>query len=317
MGWLIWKWNFYGALLPNTFYAKGKAFLLADGLQYLGLFGLSYLLVIPAIAIMVRLRQVLAGMTPWLAFGWALTSSWLLYLFAIGGDFMEFRLLVPILPALYLGIGHFLYVTLSDQWWRHAIWGLLLLANVAHGPTFGNWYSSWPMMPIIATRSTEKAGFMSYAAQGQAIRQRIGQAAHLRMAIGGAGAFPYYARYPFTDLFGLTDPITAQTGIQVDWAPGHIKLATLSHLNAEGVNLIILRCDPISKPYPSTILDGSQIILQAMLDHEPNKWNLAQLRFLQIPLNHQFYLSCIYLQAHPRLDTLIQTGEIQEITQRL
>ena len=103
----VWRWHYFGYLLPNTFYAKtGGGLLQAErGAGYVGSFLLHYAAPwLPAL--------VLTGWSArvWLRFGpldpfFVLASTfiivWLGYVVVIGGDYMAmYRFIVPALPAL-------------------------------------------------------------------------------------------------------------------------------------------------------------------------------------------------------------------------
>ncbi|MBI1797672.1 MAG: hypothetical protein HYR74_11565 [Candidatus Eisenbacteria bacterium] len=96
--WLVWESRYYGTLLPNTFHAKvGAHASWARGLFYLFQFVTSYWLEAVLVLALWVWRDGLAGGRPARVLLGTL-ALWLAYLVAIGGDFMEFRMLVPALP---------------------------------------------------------------------------------------------------------------------------------------------------------------------------------------------------------------------------
>lgn len=311
--WLAWKWHFYGQLLPNTFYAKGSGLQLRRGALYLGWFAMSYLLVLPAGLALLRWRKSFSRISLPAIFLMSLVGAWFCYLLSIGGDFMEFRMLVPILPVIYLGVAWQLFRGTTSPLLRYGAWGCLLLANLAHGPTFAHWYHPQGIYPV-RLKAPASSAQLSYAAQGKALRTYFGNAPDLHLAIGGAGAVPYYSRYRFTDIMGLTDPITAREGIPVNLGAGHDRLATLSHLKGRGVHFLILRCDPRSNSHLLPELLGQDVTLKAMLAHEPAKWHLRRLELILVPITQEFVLSGVYLNPHPKIEVFFQKSEIQRIT---
>jgi hypothetical protein len=95
---LLWKYSYYGALLPNTFAAKasGINFQFQRGLEYLGRYISVYpfLLLIPFTILFIRRNLVGVGM-------YALVMIYLLYILIIGGDnFRGFRFFTPLLPVM-------------------------------------------------------------------------------------------------------------------------------------------------------------------------------------------------------------------------
>lgn len=102
---------YFGAPLPNTFFAKtgGGGLQALRGAVYLGYFAFHFLLPLLPIGVLAwsragkrhegtrRLASV--GLQLWCA-------CYVLYVVAVGGDYMAmYRFLVPILPALYLLVG--------------------------------------------------------------------------------------------------------------------------------------------------------------------------------------------------------------------
>ena len=100
--WLGWKLHYYHDILPNTYYLKApplSAAIFVRGLTYVYEFFLNYFL-FPVVLVGVfgptRLTPRVAVRLLLL-----LVTAWCIYVVKIGGDFMEFRMLVPILPSLF------------------------------------------------------------------------------------------------------------------------------------------------------------------------------------------------------------------------
>ena len=116
--WLVWKYDYYGSLLPNTFTAKTgsstwQPFLY--GLFYLvGFFGWY-----AAFLLIGRWRKhrhslfALPGVTA----GATVVGVWFLYIVFVGADFMEFRFMVPILPWLAIAAAYLIdrYTSLRKE----------------------------------------------------------------------------------------------------------------------------------------------------------------------------------------------------------
>src|SRR5439155_26381023 len=95
-----WRRGYYGDVLPATFYAKAGESAIGQGLLYLYRFVTSYWLAAPLVLAAWGAREIGAGAaTRVLLIALALVP---LHLIAIGGDFMEFRLLVPVVPIFAL-----------------------------------------------------------------------------------------------------------------------------------------------------------------------------------------------------------------------
>jgi len=101
-----WKLGYFGSIIPNTFFAKGaNEPHLAAGLAYLGAFLRSYpqvLLLILCIAIATWFLN--PGRRYF--FCWYVlisTVAYTTYLVRVGGDFMEYRLMLHLYPLLITG----------------------------------------------------------------------------------------------------------------------------------------------------------------------------------------------------------------------
>ena len=99
---MIWKLAFYGSLLPNTFYVKTGSGTWAMGLQYALAFLLASGFWLPELVM--RTTKVLRSwyFDVFLIVGAGLVAVFVGYAVWAGGDYLEFRLMTPILPLLIL-----------------------------------------------------------------------------------------------------------------------------------------------------------------------------------------------------------------------
>lgn len=100
--WFAWKLGYYGSILTNSYRAnKVQSSTRPVGFRYLGAFFRSHYFVTPligaALALATARRDQRMGETALLALP---VATWLTYVMYVGGDFMEFRLLVPVIPLL-------------------------------------------------------------------------------------------------------------------------------------------------------------------------------------------------------------------------
>ena len=99
--WLAWKVWYYGDILPNTFYAKATgAISVRQGLDYVWRFLWTYNLWPFGFLALLTLPTVEQRRTRWLFSG--LIVIWLGYVIWVGGDSMEYRFLVPVLPLAFV-----------------------------------------------------------------------------------------------------------------------------------------------------------------------------------------------------------------------
>ena len=309
--WLIWKGWFYGSLLPNTFYLKaaGPASVLR-GLYYVGLFLVCYALAPFPILWMLGVRRILAEVDPRsLLLLLPSAALWILYVIKIGGDFMEFRLLVPILPVLMIAIAWTIVV-----WSRHPMTKALLTSLVIGGSLFHAWTFDGSarergLVSIPALARQLDAPGQDWIKIGRFLGSAIPTGAGVTIALTPAGAIPYYSRLAAVDMLGVNDAWIARHGVARGGRPGHQRIAPVRYLRLRGVNLVL-------SPYPIRIAnlpaDGLRYhrgVLETMFGLEPPPDPESfpdRLSILALPLDRERALLCLYLTPHPVVDDLIE-----------
>jgi hypothetical protein len=199
---LVFRWVYYGDIVPNTFHAKvgdpgalaGAAW--ARGLRYLAELGLDALPL--AVAALVGLGLGLRRRDPAARAPAALLSFVLCYIVAVGGDFKGTgRFLIPALPAAAV-----LAQALVPAASARAALGLLAASALWSVPA-----------------QRDMARFAERFEEDLALRRRVGEALAARLApdtwiaVHAAGILPYYARLPTLDMWGLTDPHIARAPV--------------------------------------------------------------------------------------------------------
>ncbi len=249
----LWRWNYYGWLFPNTFYAKNAdAWQFERGVLYLRAFIASYPAFCAAVPLVVMslplaLRErVLPGLREpsRRALFWTLALTvgvFMLYVAKVGGDFMEYRFMAPLIPLLLLLIELGVGATRGPD----LPWFLWL--GAAHGLTFA--FHPPVLAPEPLMERVEELAMhielQGWDEQGQRLGQLLPPGTVI--ATTAAGAIPYYARLPAIDILGLTDayvahlpmPCTSQVTI------GHCKYAPDAYLHERGVHLVVL---PAARP---------------------------------------------------------------------
>ncbi len=241
-GWLAWKLGYYGEFLPNTFYAKAAAKSLpVRGVFYIVSFLCSYLIAPVAVALVFLTRRL------WHALGiprslmvCGATALWLAYLVKVGGDFMEFRFVVPLLPLLMILAAWVIVVNVKRPAWSAALVALLVAASGAHA--------------LVFNRSPLKRGLESIADLKRNLHDPeydwVGIGEHFRdafqssptrpiLAVTPAGAIPYFSDLPTIDMLGLNDRWIARHGAPLSDRPGHQKIATIKYLVEQRVTFVI------------------------------------------------------------------------------
>ena len=240
--WLAWKMQYYGELLPNTFYAKAAAKSLpVRGVFYLVSFLCSYLLAPSVAAILFyvpRLRGVLGIPRTLLVLG--VLTLWALYLVKVGGDFMEFRFMVPALPLLMVLTAWVIVSAVRRPMWSAALVTLLVAASAVHAFSFNRSPLKRGLESIPDLKRNLRDPEYDWVGIGNYFHDAFASSKDKPIiAVTPAGAIPYYADLPAVDMLGLNDRWIARHGAPLSDRPGHQKIATVKYLVDQGVTFVI------------------------------------------------------------------------------
>ncbi len=226
----LWRYNYYGYLLPNTFYAKvtteGVSAQIARGFAHLRTFLGVHLgwLLIPLTLVPLLKRKV--------SFAWSylvfVVSVYISYIVYVGGDWSVGRFFVPILPPLYLLVtmgADEVYVSLQT-WFKgrgrevKRAGGLLALGGVV-------------ALFCLSSLGGEHELFIRRFQAREATRARVMMGRWLRehlppdtfIAVDAAGQIPYHSGLKSLDMFGVNDEHTAHMKVETmgRGTPGHEK----------------------------------------------------------------------------------------------
>jgi len=293
---LIWKWLYFGSLVPNTFYAKtGPAgLMLSNGARYIGAFLASYgYLVALGLLLMKRPvpREGPAGPAlPFLLAHWAA-------LLLLGGDWMpHFRLLLPTLPLVLLVVNEGLVAAVSERRDEYM--------ETGRGSTF-------PLVAMVLVLFVMFPGGLRYERFEQErfavhLFSRLGQSLRMMLppgtslGLGSTGAIGYYTDMEIVDILGLTEERIARHGRIVATQPGHMK--------TDGAYVLSRRPDLL-------LLGNVQVHRGRRTEEEmPLKVQEEEIarqpefsrdyEFVNIPLGSHYYLSCF-----KRKDYFLPVGE--------
>ena len=312
--WLVWKWRYYGALVPNTFHAKVSGLPVLRGACYVALFFLVYLLFIPlwfdlrALWQAWRTRADAGGTDCPLSWPPFLQAHgplglWLLYVVTVGGDFMEFRFLVPALPLMMALFA----VALGATRLRYGVLAALVVATCLHACTFDGspWKRGLASVPELQSYVT---GERSWGRIGAMLNREFQGTPDFRIAVTPAGALPYYARLSVLDMLGLNEPYVARHGAPLSARAGHRRIATIAYMRAQGVNLVIVQPTLVRRDARPAGYGARDANLRAMFVFcaIPDPEALpAGVRMLEIPFGSDDVLLAIYLTPHPAVDAKI------------
>lgn len=306
-GWLGWKLAYYGNLLPNTFYAKA-AFVapLERGLFYVYRFTTAYgLLPFIALALLslrgdrVRLveRSVLAG----------ILALWTLYVVGVGGGFMEFRLVVPAIPLLYV-----LIVDGLRSFDRPAlVWLFALVCTIFslhHSLTF------WHERGIESVRKLEHhvtGPSEDWVGVGRALADLFPRPSQVRIAVTAAGALPFYSGLETVDMLGLNDAWVARHGLVQGTRPGHQRVAPLGYLVRRGVHLVVGHPWMIERGGEGPDVFTVETLGQLDVPILPGTRVPGVAKMVEIPVNSEYDVVVLYLTPHPEVDRAIDRAGLR------
>jgi arabinofuranosyltransferase len=272
-----WRITYYGALFPNTYYAKA-AYLpfWSRGLYYLrtyvAIYGLWPFLPLAVLGLglsapgAVRrflLMAVLAG------------AATALYVARLGGDFMEWRFLAPVSGVVYPAIVVGAAAAATHWRGRAAGWAggaataALLTAVTLHATTAAQTRMIEDQETIPLLRRYTDPGRFDWRTAARVFDEVLPRDVHI--ATTSAGIIPYFCDRPCLDLHGLTD---ARIGRQpVDPRSrgrlGHEHwLQDLAAIRARGVDVVLEWADP--NLYPRAVAtpprDGGELVSVALPD---------------------------------------------------
>jgi len=297
--WFTWKALYYGEVIPNTARVKGvDTAAMGMGLRYVFEFVRSYgmapVLLFTTLQLVVLLQNVktraLVGCL----------GLWFVYVVVVGGDFMEFRLLIPVLPILFVVIVASLP---QDAKLKAALVGTVVLGSISHAVTFHGVGAIESVRHLQAHVLGEDENWRRV---GIVLEELFGSMhpAPL-MATTAAGAIPYYSGLPTVDMLGLTDPEVARHGIPVGVRPGHRRLATTAYLVGRNVNLVLGHPQVLTETGAGCESYVPSGLAMFGLRDSTRETVPPDARVIDLPLGEQRVLRVLYLTRDPQLDEVI------------
>jgi arabinofuranosyltransferase len=234
--WLVWKYTYYGNLLPNSFYAKtsGGVTSLERGWWYIYNYFKSYWLYPFFLLVPFRFKilTVEAG-------GRIMAATlvlWLLYVIKVGGDFMEFRFMVPVMPLAMIFLAAMI-VSLRNKAVVAVLTAGVIAGSISHQVTFD-------LENEVASIHRLRRFVLEEAPDWTGAGKTLGRLfknyrTDVTIATTAAGAIPYYSHLTTIDMLGLNDKWVARNGVVLSTRPGHQKYAPFNYLLQRHVNLVI------------------------------------------------------------------------------
>lgn len=306
IAWFTFKWVYYGEILPNTAYVKITGYSLKTlkaGIWFVWSFLMNYSLLIGPLLWMFSLPRLLSD--PLLRLLAGVCVLWSVYLIKIGGGFMEFRLMMPILPLILVLTVAALH-SMRSRRLVAATASLMVLSSIAHAATF-QVERNIESIDDLHAHVSEVGPDWGWHRIGQLLHESFGDAElPVVIATTAAGAIPYYSGLPTVDMLGLNDHWVARHGQRIDALAGHSRYATLDYLLTQGVNLVLGH--PKVLPIASTRRYGAQqMFLTTYFDGPFDISDFPdEARVIEMPISDRYKVVMLYLRPHPEIDRVIR-----------
>ncbi len=232
----LFRIAYYGDWVPNTVHAKVDSAWVSQALDYLTLFHqdhgfgwYGWLALLPLLLRRERLDLLLS----------ALVLGYLAVLLYIGGDRFDFRFLVFFFGPTFWLLAEGVDLLVRTRW-QQVVAGLAWLALAAF-----LWTNTQRTTPPIR-KQVESVSFIAgfaerRADQGRTLARLVSEGVlqpDTRLAVGAAGALPYFADLWALDFFGLNDPVIARAPPNNDKKiVAHMHTATADYMAEQRVHM--------------------------------------------------------------------------------
>lgn len=238
---LWWRWSYYGDPLPNTYYAKVPGFDFHSGFSFVADFATSFPVFSLAAILAVIFHLGVALVTRAPTFNSALSTIIVVYLgyvVAIGGGFMEFRMLDVIMaPASVLIVTAIwpIFQKITPRMVSASAIAVVIM-GAAIALNDGMQFEDRPHSVMTRTEMWEdstKAWIL--------VGQFFGRSAlpGESLATTAAGAIPYFSKIPSLDMLGLNDHFIAHLPHAEGGGVGHRKMAPETYLAQHKITYVI------------------------------------------------------------------------------
>ena len=301
---VAWKLSYFGAVLPNTFYVKAASPALGfRGVEYVVAFLRHYgLLLASAIASVFAVRAAKASGRRALVL-LAAVALWTLYVAAVGGDFMEFRFMVPVLPLFVAFLVWSWVAGGAGRALTLAMTGALIFDSFAHEYDTSDeafLMDGAGIETIPALQAHLKDPNQDWATLGKALGASFDERDQVSIAVMAAGAIPYYSDLRTIDMLGLNDAWIARHGVANSSRPGHARVAPAEYLVLERVSFVVHPWVPDAPPQRAAAYDVEDL-------HDWLKFSSPEAipqgaEIVEIPITKERTLRVLYLVRQAAVD---------------
>lgn len=311
----------YGQPLPNSFYIKMNEFYVLQGLRYLHAF-LKAQYYMPLVLFILWFWMARLADFQWQYWTYRLTFLvglliWLVYVILVGGDFMEFRLVLPLLPFFYLLMADLVCNAVS----RRGVFSVVTAAFIIiAGNYFQPSYFQHPRSDQYELESTAQLQYWmdnpghNWIMAGKALNNYFytGQSDDVIIAVTAAGAIPYYSRLPTIDEHGLNSHKMMADARQYADKPGHRYAASVPFMKQSGVNLLIHH--PIFIQKSINQRGQQQYRCYEMILVQTHNW-FWRIPVVLLPVGDNLFLMAHYLTPHPKVEALLREKKALRLTE--
>ncbi|MBI4548693.1 MAG: hypothetical protein HY707_11975 [Ignavibacteriae bacterium] len=296
-GWFFWKLSYYGDILPNSFYIKvATETSITRGLNYLYLFTLSYLLFPFPFIWIAAVKELFKKSNLQIVILCLIFTLWLSYVVKIGGDFMEFRFLVPSLPLFFIVLGWLIFQYIKRTALQVALVVLIPIGSFYHGSTF-KYNIEDGIEDIRQLHGHLINPYENWIGIGKVLGKMFKDDTSLVIGTTAAGAIPYYSGLKTIDMLGVNDRWIADSGYFIGFVPGHQRIAPFEYLLKRKVNLVI--------SHPLVLKRTSRVQHIPLLPKNPGD-DLSETQIMEIPLDTEYKFVVLYLAQSAVVDSAIK-----------
>ena len=316
--WLVWKLSFYGRILPNTYYVKlgvHRPLTFVRGVIYVAWPFLTFWWLPVWGYILWKYRKIPGHnffISPPIQPLVAYAVLWVSYAIWTGGDIMEFRQLVSVIPVLLLLLLRALAAVTKSIRTIAAVVAFLFCGSIMHGLFFPRYVTPEGInsIPVLAEVGGDPGE--NWVAMGKTLHELFGSESRVTIAVSPAGAIPYYSALRTIDVLGLNDLEVPKQGlvrVNCRICTAHPRVATINYLNQMGTNLLIAHPQLLrpgeKPPTVEDVLKRMYYLEEIDREHLPKT---ARLVGIALPSGSK--LLAVYLNPTPEVDALIERGQL-------
>jgi arabinofuranosyltransferase len=316
--WLMWKQAYYGSLLPNTYYVKVESRAsLGQGLYFLYRFVTTYWLEAGLLFAAWKWRSVLCDGRAAVALT-AGAALWVAYVVAVGGDWMEFRLFVPVMPLIAIALVRVMTLLERRAGLGWALGALVVVGSIQHGVVYNRTSHRDGIQSVWHLQSLLWAEEENWVGIGRTLHGLLAGDSSVVIATTAAGAIPYYSGLTTIDMLGLNDRWIARHGPTRHATPGHRRQTTLDYLIERRVTLVLGHPLLVWEATPGPLYVQDYPVPRYEAGQAAGRRFPAGLRAIEIPIDRGYRLVALYLTPDATVDRLIaeRGWRVREVADR-